>query len=278
MDLNNVKNENINGTTKTVYDDNIKQSINRATCSRRASSPRPRAQQHHHWYPRQHNVCLQEILTERHLKKKEEKKRSLSRNSSTSFIEEKSACSSSSDDIQTKSYRSTNLSPSPGRSVTPRRTYPQSYSNEASISLQELSTMDPSSTVFNGRMSFMIGNSNQRIYQQVNVNPAHTNPKMASNYLSSKIDSFLKRTDHVMEEWKHLGKRDHSSGLDSNASKSAANIMIKGFQMMSSIQTTERIRNRSVSYELEDDSTITDGLEEVIINVIKLYQKFVLFS
>lgn len=268
MDLSNVRNLNLNETSESVCGENIKLSINRATCSKRKSSPRPRLQQNHYLHPGRHSVGLHEILSEWHFNKREEKKGvpAISRNSSTSYIQEKSACSS--DDWQIKSYRSTNLSPSPARSVTPRRTYPQSYSNEASISLNELNTMDSSSTVFNGRMSFMIDNSNQRIYQQMNVNPAHKSPKMASNYLSSKIDSFLKRTDHVMEEWKHLGKRDHSSDLDSNCSKSAANIMIKGFQMMSSIQTTERIRNRSVSYELEDDSTITDGLEEVILIVI----------
>lgn len=267
MDPNNVQNLNLNehknDTSETEHGDNIKQAINRAKCLKRESSPRPRVQQHHYRYPGKQAAFLHDISPERHLNSRRERKGSpsLSRSSSITY----SVCSSN--DLQTKSYHSIHLSPSPARSFTPRRTYPQSYSNEASISLKELNTMDPSSTVFNGRMSFMIGNSNQRIYQQVNVNPAHKNPKMASNYLSSKIDSFLKRTDHVMEEWKHLGKRDHSSGLDSNCSKSSANIMIKGFQMMSSIQPTERMRNRSLSYDRDDDCTITDGLEEVIIYV-----------
>lgn len=269
MDLNNVNNltlhENINGTSETVNGNNIKQSLNRKR-AKRESSPRLRAEQHSYTCSEKHYHY--EIFSEKCFNKKEEKKAGsgLYQNSSASYIQGESECSSE------------NFSSSPAKSITPRRTHPQSYSHEESISLKELNTLDPSTTVFSGRISFMITSSNnQRIYQELKFKPAHKSPNMASNYLSTQIDSFLKRTDHVMDEWKHLGHRDYLSGLDSNSSKSVANIMIKGFQMMPSIRTTERKRHRSVSYELEDDSTITSGLEEVIVNCFQLYSNLIVF-
>lgn len=155
------------------------------------------------------------------------------------------------------------------RSVTPRRTFPQNYSDESSMSLTELKSLDPASTVFDGRLSFVIGCDRQRVRQQMQPRPAYTSPQMASSYLSSKIDSFLKRTDHVAEEWQNLGRGGGGSGesvAERNAyrSKSAANIRIKGFQMTSSMPPTQRLHGGSrASLDLDDDCTITEGLEEV---------------
>lgn len=138
--------------------------------------------------------------------------------------------------------------------------------------MTELKSLDPSSTVFDGRLSFVIGCDNQRVRQQMRPRPAYTSPQMASSYLSSKIDSFLKRTDHVAEEWQNLGRgggggggsaAEQSAERSAYRSKSAANILIKGFQMTSSMPPTQRLHSRNASLDLDDDGTITEGLEEV---------------
>ena len=109
--------------------------------------------------------------------------------------------------------------------------------------------------MFNANMSFIMGVKNQPVRQEFKPIAAHTEPITASSTLSSKIKDFLKRTDHVMEEWKRLGKKDNDlqNGMDGymGRSRSATNILIKGFQMYS--------RNSSASYRSPSVAPISEA-------------------
>lgn len=118
--------------------------------------------------------------------------------------------------------------PSPARYS--RRIFPQSY--ESLDDEDDISTKDDSSVVFDANLSFVLGAKGQ-LRQHVTPVPAHLERETASNALSSKISNFLQRTDHVMDEWKRVGgKKDKNQltiGKNGERSKSATNIMIKGF-------------------------------------------------
>ena len=67
--------------------------------------------------------------------------------------------------------------------------------------------------VFDAELSFGIGSppngrSKTRVAQRVQPTAAHLEPSTTSAYISRKIADFLQRTDHVMEEWKRLGRKD----------------------------------------------------------------------
>lgn len=163
---------------------------------------------------------------------------------------------------------------------TPRRQFPQSYTDH-SLDVHEFYQMEQSPVVYDANLSFMLG-MKQPLRQTLRVSPAHSEKSTASNYLSSQISNFLKRTDHVMEEWSAMGcKRDdtvsyierqreaHSMDrfVGVGRSKSATNILVRGFQLMKSQPSSLR---RSVSRDInnipsdqldDDDRTVCD--EEV---------------
>lgn len=167
------------------------------------------------------------------------------------------------------------------RLLTPRRIFPQTYTAESSSIMSQLRSLEQSPTIFNGRMSFDLGSSKQRIRQEFRASPAHSaDAETASRYLSSRIESFLKRTDHVNEEWKNLkgGGRGSSAismiedqrslpGERLGRSRSVTNIMIKGYRMVKDMPPTER--SHSVSRDLSrtcSQDTLIDGFDEVKLN------------
>lgn len=190
--------------------------------------------------------------------------RSISRNSSISSL---------------NSYNSTSMryTPTPSmrscRSITPRRIFPQTSPKQSSLALSEYKSMEQSSVVFDGKLSFVLGLKNQPVRQLLKPSPSFEVPKTASNYLTDKIDNFLKRTDHVMEEWRHSSKGKKS--IDDTVpaeydrfrrSRSVNNIMVKSFQMAPNMPTTTRLNSsrRSVTSCCTDDNTsIIDDFDEV---------------
>lgn len=186
---------------------------------------------------------------------------SLSRNSSLQSIDSLSSFRSISPSLSlnssTGSITSTNSRRL--RSLTPRRIFPQTYTPNKSIDLAELKTLDTASTVFDGKISFVLGCNKQRIRQEFHSSPAHlSETETASRYLSDKIRDFLKRTDHVTEEWNNHCRTVSNSRKSCDVisfieeqrnqiddprlarSKSVTNIMIKGYQMMKNLPPTER--------------------------------------
>lgn len=171
------------------------------------------------------------------------------------------------------------------RSLTPRRIFPQTYTPSKTIDLSELQSLDNASTVFDGKLTFLLGSNQQRVHQQVRSSPAHmSDADTASRYLSEKISDFLKRTDHINEEWNNHcksqsssrrscdvislieGQRDDAIAKRLARSKSVTNIMIKGFQMAQNMPPTERANSVSRSRCGSVLSVTTNGDTDTIVD------------
>lgn len=151
---------------------------------------------------------------------------------------------------------------------TPRRMYPQTSDSSNRVDLKELRSKEQSPVVFDANLSFVLGCNKQPIRQKFKPIAAHLEEGTSSNYLSSKIDNFLRRTDHVMDEWRRLGHKDESDRTIGR-SKSATNIMIKGFTMFSrsgSRASSVCRSNRGIS---EDRTTVSemDEVGELTLNL-----------
>lgn len=138
------------------------------------------------------------------------------------------------------------------------------------MNLRELRAKEQAPVVFDANLTFVLGMNKQPVRQNFKPVAAHLDEGTASNYLTSKIDNFLKRTDHVMDEWRNLGHKDEAD-LESycgnskrkvGRSKSATNIMIKGFTLFSrngSRASSVCGSNRGIS---EDRTTVSE-MDEV---------------
>ncbi|XP_076235916.1 unconventional myosin-XVIIIa isoform X3 [Calliopsis andreniformis] len=179
------------------------------------------------------------------------------------------------------SYRSKSLSISPrprsrmdsptNFAIPPRRVYP--IDNVRSMgTMEEASVKEQAPVVFDASLNFVLGCDKQRVRQCFKPTASHLEPTTASSYLSSKISQFLKRTDHIMDEWRSLGHRDDADNdldLQMNdkprcvmgRSQSATNIMIRGFQYYSRSNSVARssCSRRSMS-RASDDRTISDSI------------------
>lgn len=155
-------------------------------------------------------------------------------------------------------------------SVHPYRVFPQSASGQSSEDIDRvMKQLEPSPVVFDANMSFFLGTTKQNVRQNMRPSPAHTEPETASNYLSSRISDFLSRTDHVMDEWKGLKKdkcsdklslveRDRERKQVVGRSRSATNIMVKGYQILQSNQLPPTSRSRPSSLCRDASSVASD--------------------
>lgn len=138
----------------------------------------------------------------------------------------------------------------------PRRIFPQ-FGRRITCDSNDRHRED-SPVVIDAGLSFDLVRSSS-VRQQIKSLPAFATENTSSNNLSAKIAEFLGRTDHVMEEWKRLGKADvkdvqslvelPSKGYQRMKSKSATNIIIKGMLNMGK-QQRERSRSRPRSRNL----------------------------
>lgn len=159
-------------------------------------------------------------------------------------------------------------------SSSSRRIFPQSYQSEKSLNLNEYNCLEQAPVVYDANLSFDIGANKQKVRSSLRASPAHSEPETASNYLSDKIQSFLKRTDHVMDEWQKIGGTK-SSVVDERfaRSKSVANIMIRSqrYKSVDLPPTSSRASSRASSIVQDflsqcgddDDKTLMD--DEVLI-------------
>lgn len=90
------------------------------------------------------------------------------------------------------------------------------------LSVAGLADKDESPVVFDVNLSFDLGSpppqrggslTRTRVHQRLIPMAAHLEQQTASAFLTSRIASFLQRTDHVMEEWKRIGRRDPDEEL-----------------------------------------------------------------
>lgn len=159
-------------------------------------------------------------------------------------------------------------------SPTPRRTYPQASPRiDERSDLAEISSKEQAPVVFDASLNFVLGIEKQKVRQSFRPTASHLEPATASSLLSSRIAQFLQRTDHIMEEWRGLGHRDDAGELESltslphndrhrtlGRSKSATNIMIKGFQYFSRASSVARSPSGSTAKLscLEEDRTLSE--------------------
>nr|CAH7741229.1 unnamed protein product [Callosobruchus chinensis] len=144
----------------------------------------------------------------------------------------------------------------------PRRVLPQCYER----SDFDMSAKEESPVVFDANLTFVLG-CKGKLRQNVTPIPAHEDAATASNALTNKINDFLQRTDHVMDEWKLLGGKEDeqhslrmkkSSGKILGRSRSATNIMIKGFQYFSRASSCSRSSMARDLETNEDAATVAD--------------------
>lgn len=198
----------------------------------------------------------------------------LSRNSSVQSIDSLSSFRSMSPTMSLHSSIGSLGSRQSLGSLTPRRIYPQAYKPSRTIDLSELHSLDKASAIFDGKLSFVLGCKRQPVRQQFRSSAAHlSEADTASRYLSDQISGFLRRTDHIAEEWSARGKSQSRGSVSRRScdladddrrlgrSKSVTNIMIKGYQLAKSMPPTERsgsvCRDRCSS-ALSDTKTIDD--------------------
>jgi hypothetical protein len=165
---------------------------------------------------------------------------------------------------------------------TPRRQFPQTYTDHT-LDVHEFYQMEQSPVVFDANLSFVLG-VKQPMRQSLRASPAHSERSTASNFLSDQINKFLKRTDHVMEEWSAMGRKKSDTvsyiermreengegGSGIGRSKSATNILVRGFQLIKNQPSLRRSCSRDIpdipnnnTNQTDDDDRTTVCDEEV---------------
>lgn len=158
-------------------------------------------------------------------------------------------------------------------SIPPRRTYPRESTR--SPSTEDVLVKEQAPVVFDASLNFVMGCERQRVKQSFKPTASHLDSSTASSYLSSKISQFLKRTDHIMDEWRSLGHRDEMDDEPISLpyardkprgmigrSQSATNIMIRGYQYYSRSNSVANSPSRRSLSRASEDRTL-DGMQEV---------------
>lgn len=150
-------------------------------------------------------------------------------------------------------------------SVPIRRIFPQEY--DCQDIEQEISEKEQAPVVFDASLNFVLGLDKQKVRQNFKPTASHLEPTTASSYLSAKIANFLQRTDHIMDEWRSLGRNgdDYSRRSTTPYSKSSTNIRIRGFQYYSRASSVAKSPSRSRSCFTED-RTLSESNAEVLFS------------
>lgn len=172
------------------------------------------------------------------------------------------------------STRSRSQLGSPTFSTPPRRTYPREAVRLSAMENAPIKEQAP--VVFDASLNFVLNCERQRVKQSFRPTASHLEPSTASSYLSSKISQFLKRTDHIMDEWRSFGHKDemeddpislpHMRDKPRGAmgrSHSATNIMIRGFQYYSRSNSVARSPSGRSLSRTSEDRTLSEGIQEV---------------
>ncbi|KPU80656.1 uncharacterized protein Dana_GF18854, isoform G [Drosophila ananassae] len=130
----------------------------------------------------------------------------------------------------------------------PRRVFPQTYTRGSGLDPYEMHQLESSPVVFDGNLSFVLGCKRQPVHQSLRASPSFEDPRTSSAYLSEKIQNFLKRTDHVQEEWTAMGRRTKrttsmTSGRDSRCTTPGSTC--SGYDDYDTMSLIERQRERN---------------------------------
>ncbi|XP_050457832.1 unconventional myosin-XVIIIa-like isoform X6 [Cataglyphis hispanica] len=159
-------------------------------------------------------------------------------------------------------------------STPPRRTYPRESTRLSSM--ENVLVKEQAPVVFDASLNFVLGCERQRVKQSFRPTASHMEPSTASSYLSSKISQFLKRTDHIMDEWRSLGHKDEIDDETISLphmrdkpraiigrSQSATNIMIRGYQYYSRANSVTKSPSRRSLSRASEDATLSEGMQEL---------------
>lgn len=132
----------------------------------------------------------------------------------------------------------------------PRRIFPQTYTSGSGLDAYEMRQLESSPVVFDANLSFVLGCKRQPVHQSVRPTPSFEDPRTSSAYLSEKIQNFLKRTDHVQEEWTAMGRRTrrHNNNINGGSTTSLGNSRCStpsGYDDYDTISLIERQRERN---------------------------------
>ncbi|XP_070072286.1 unconventional myosin-XVIIIa isoform X8 [Drosophila takahashii] len=134
----------------------------------------------------------------------------------------------------------------------PRRVFPQSYTRgSGGCDPYEMRQLESSPVVFDGNLSFVLGCQKQPVHQSMRASPSFEDPRTSSAYLSEKIQNFLKRTDHVQEEWTAMGRRTRRTtsnsgrGGGSESRCTTPGSTCSGYDDYDTISLIERQRERN---------------------------------
>lgn len=153
---------------------------------------------------------------------------------------------------------SNNSTPRP----SPHRSFPQKFDSDNILDYSKMRSLEQSPVVYDANLSFVMG-VNKSMKQSLRASAAHTQKQTASNYLTEKISNFLEKTDHIMEEWKSIGRhKNDASEREAKKSKSASNIYIRGFQLAR--HQPSSLRRNSLSRESRETSIISHDDDDTI--------------
>lgn len=128
----------------------------------------------------------------------------------------------------------------------PRRIFPQTYTRGSGLDAYEMRQLESSPVVFDANLSFVLGCKRQPVHQSVRPTPSFEDPRTSSAYLSEKIQNFLKRTDHVQEEWTAMGRRTRRHNTTSTTSLGNSRCSTpSGYDDYDTISLIERQRERN---------------------------------
>ncbi|XP_017847175.1 unconventional myosin-XVIIIa isoform X5 [Drosophila busckii] len=129
----------------------------------------------------------------------------------------------------------------------PRRTFPQTYTRGSGLDAYEMRQLESSPVIFDANLSFALGCTRQPVHQSLRPTPSFEDARTSSAYLSEKIQNFLKRTDHVQEEWSAMGRRTrrHQSNGNGNSSSRCSTPGSSYYDDYDTISLIERQRERS---------------------------------
>lgn len=162
-------------------------------------------------------------------------------------------------------------------STPPRRTFPRESTCSPTMT-DDILIKEQAPVVFDASLNFVLGCERQRVKQFFRPTASHLQPSTASSYLSTKISQFLKRTDHVMDEWRSLGHKDEAEDDPASLppylrskqhgmigrSQSATNIMIRGFQYYSRSNSVAKSPSRRSISRASEDGTFSENTQEVM--------------
>lgn len=151
----------------------------------------------------------------------------------------------------------------------PRRVFPQTYTQGDQLNAYEMRNLEHSPVVFDANLSFVLGCRKQPVHQSFRPSPSYEDPRTTSAYLSEKIQNFLKRTDHVQEEWSAMGRRSRNRSTVSATNSGRSTPINSLYDDYDTVSLIERQRERN-SMERSNSVGRTKSSQNILTKAFQL--------